>query len=227
MTHGEVKRRLRFDQFDELAEVAKSGRGALIVTLHYGSWDLGGAALASLGYPINVVAESFPYAPMNELVQGSRARLGMKIIQRERAAVGVLRALRRGELVASLIDVTDGGDDRDGVIRVDLFGASAVVSSAPARIALHTGAWVVPAVVMRGPDDDLEICPHIDTSLRDYAPTGDEAADERNLTGLILRSLEARIKQHPEQWFIFRPLWERAAVEASSSGPQSIEGSAT
>jgi KDO2-lipid IV(A) lauroyltransferase len=224
MTHDEVKRRLRFDQFDELAAAANSGRGVLIVTLHYGSWDLGGAALASLGYPISAVAESFAYGPMNDLVQGSRARLGMKIIQRERAGVSVLRALRRGEMVAVLIDVTDG---EEGALRADFFGAPALVSSAPARIALHTGAWVVPSIVLRGPDDDLDIRPYIDTSLRDYKPTGDGAADVRALTALILRSFETRIKQHPEQWFIFQPLWDDAPAAASHASAPSIEGTAT
>jgi KDO2-lipid IV(A) lauroyltransferase len=225
MTPDEVKRRLRFEQFDELAEAANSGRGVLIVTLHYGNWDLGGAALASLGYPISVVAENFHYAPMNELVQGSRARLGMRIIQRERAGARVLRALRRGEMLAMLMDVTDG---EEGVLRADFFGAPALVSSAPARIALHTGAWVVPSIVLRGPEDDLEIRPYIDTSLRDYAPTGDDATDVRALTALILRSLETRIKQHPDQWFIFRPLWsDDAPVAAASSSSPSVEGSTT
>jgi KDO2-lipid IV(A) lauroyltransferase len=224
MTHAEVKRRLRFEQFDELAEAANSGRGTLIVTLHYGNWDLGGAALASLGYPISVVAENFHYAPMNELVQGSRARLGMNVIQRERAGANVLRTLRRGELLAMLIDVADG---EGGAIRADFFGAPALVSSAPARIALHTGAWVVPSIVLRGPDDDLEIRPYIDTSLRDYAPTGDDATDVCALTALILRSLETRIRQHPDQWFIFQPLWDGARVTASRPGSPSIEGSAT
>ena len=224
MTPDEVKRRLRFDQFDELAEVANSGRGALIVTLHYGNWDFGAAALASLGHSISVVAESFTYAPMNDLVQGSRARLGMKIIQREHAGSGALRAIRRAEWLGMLIDVTDGGE---GALRTEFFGAPALVSSAPARIALHTGAWVVPAVVLRGPDDDLEIRPYIDTSLRDYAPTGDGAVDVRTLTALILRSLEERIRQHPEQWFIFQPLWDDAPVAASNASSPSIEGSAT
>ena len=57
-----------------------------------------------------------------------------------------------------LVDVASD----DAGIRVDFFGAPALVSSAAARIALRTNAWVVPAVVVRGPEDDLEIRPIID-----------------------------------------------------------------
>ena len=205
MTHDEVRRRLRFDRYDELNEVVRSGRGALIVTLHFGTWDLGGAALAVQGYPINAIAETFRYAPMNELVQGSRARLGMQVIGAERVGPSVLRAIRRGEMLAMLIDLAPG---EAGAVHAGFFGSPAAVSSAPARVALRTGAWVLPAVVLRGPGDDLEIRPIIDFSLRDFQPSGDEAADVLALTNTILRALEPAIREHPDQWFIFRPLWD-------------------
>jgi KDO2-lipid IV(A) lauroyltransferase len=214
MTRAEVRRRLRFDQFDELNVAAHSGRGVLIVTLHFGNWDLGAAALAALDYPIHAIAETFSYAPMNALVQGSRERLGMHVIGGDRVGPAVFRALRRGELLAMLIDIAD---DDDRAIDVAFFGAAARVSSAPARLALRTGAWVVPAIVVRGPRDDLDIRPMIDISLGDYAPTGDEQQDVRDLTQRIVTSLEGPIARHPDQWFIYRPLWGTAPPAASRS----------
>jgi lauroyl/myristoyl acyltransferase len=206
LSQDEVKRRLRFDQWDELNEAHASDRGVIIATIHFGNWDLGAAALAAYGYPINAIAETFRYAPMNRLVQGSREKLGMKVIGRDRLGPTVFRLLRRGEMLAMLCDVAE---DEFG-IRVDFFGAPALVSSAPARIALRTGAWVLPSLVLRGPEDDLVIRPIIDAGLRDYAPTGDEARDVEELTRLIMRSLEAGIRAHPDQWFIFRRMWETA-----------------
>jgi KDO2-lipid IV(A) lauroyltransferase len=204
MTQEEVRRRLRFEQFDELAAVAHAPGGALIVTLHYGTWDLGAAALAALGYRINAIADTFRYPPMDRLIRSSRERLGMRVIGRERAAPGALRALRRGEMLAMLIDIAD--EARDG-IRVEFFGAPALVSSAPARIALRAGAWVVPAVVARGTRDDLEIRPVLDLSLRDFAASGDDARDVRELTSRIMRSLQGLVEEQPDQWFIFQRLW--------------------
>jgi KDO2-lipid IV(A) lauroyltransferase len=212
MTREEVKGRLRFDQFDDLNMIAASGRGAIIVTLHFGTWDLGGAALAALDYKINAVAEVFPYPPMDRLVRGSRERLGMRVIGRDRAGSGALRALRRGELLAMLIDVTD---ETSGSIEVDFFGAPARVATAPARLALRTGAWAVPSIVVRGPDDDLIIRPYIDASLGNYRPSGNEDRDVRELTSLIMASLERHIRAYPDQWFMFQPLWTR--VEARSA----------
>jgi KDO2-lipid IV(A) lauroyltransferase len=211
MTREEVRERLRFDQWDELNAASDSGRGIIIATIHFGNWDLGAAALAAYGYPINAIAETFPYERMNELVQGSRAKLGMRVIGHDRLGPTVFRILRRGEMLAMLVDVTTG----EAGIRVDFFGGDALVSPAAARIALRTNAWVVPAVVVRGPKDDLDIRPIIDTSLRDYAPSGDEDRDVAELTRLIMRSMEHVIRQYPDQWFIFRRMWAgRAAAHA-------------
>jgi KDO2-lipid IV(A) lauroyltransferase len=213
MTREEVRERLRFDQWDELDAAANSGRGVIIATIHFGNWDLGAAALAAYGYKVNAIAETFPYERMNDLVQGSRAKLGMKVIGHDRLGPSVFRILRRGEMLATLIDVST---DEAG-IRVDFFGGDALVSPAAARIALRTNAWVVPAVVLRGPKDDMHIHPIIDTSLRDYTPTGDETRDVYDLTRAIMASMERVIRQYPEQWFIFRRMWTNPAPAAAAA----------
>jgi KDO2-lipid IV(A) lauroyltransferase len=213
ITADEVKSRLRFDQWDEFNEAARSGRGLVMATIHFGNWDLGAAAVAAYGYPVNAIAETFPYPPMNDLVQGSRAKLGTHVIGHNRMGPTVFKALRRGEILAVLVDVASS--EAKG-IRVDFFGAPALVSPAAARVALRTNSWVVPCVVVRGPKD-VEICPIIDTSLRDFAPTGDETRDVAELTRLTLASLEKMIRRYPDQWFIFRRLWNNAAAAPAAA----------
>ncbi len=213
ITRGEVLRRLRFDDWEALDEAANSGRGVIIATIHFGNWDLGAAALAANGYAINAIAETFPYEPMNDLVQGSRSKLGMTVLSREHLGPTLFRLLRRGEMLATLVDVASD----EFAVTVDFFGAPAHVSSAAARIALRTNAWVVPAVVIRGPENDLDIRPLIDTSLRDFTPTGDETADVHALTTSIMRSMERTIRMYPDQWFIFRPIWAAAQPRVAAT----------
>jgi KDO2-lipid IV(A) lauroyltransferase len=215
MTRAEVRERLHFEQWDELNEAAHSGRGVVIATLHFGNWDLGAAALAAHGYPINAIAETFPYRRMNDLVQGSRSKLGMNVIGHDRLGPTVFKALRRGEMLAMLVDVASG----DAGISVDFFGAPAYVSSAAARIALRTNAWVLPAVVLRGPGDDLVIRPIIDAGLRDFAATGDASRDVAELTRRIMRSMETKIREYPDQWFIFRRMWGATVAVPAAASP--------
>ena len=213
ITREEVRRRLVFSNWTELDEVADSGRGVLIVTMHFGSWDLGAASLATYGYPINAIADSYGYAKMDELVHGSRERLGMKVIPMERVGPSVFRALKRGEMLAMLIDTPRPGEE----ITVDFLGAPAQFSSVPARIALRTGARVVPSMVVRGPERDTLIRPHVDVRGARFEPTGDEERDVRALTQLIVRALEPFIREHPEQWYIFHPAWPEAAERAEEA----------
>ena len=209
MSREEVRRRLVFHQWPELDEVMASKRGMLIVTMHYGVYDLGGAALAAYDYPTNAIGENYGYKKMDRLIHGSRERLGMKVIPVERVGPGVFRALKRGEILALAIDVPPP----DQTILVDFLGAPAEVSSTPARIALRTGAWVVPAIVFRGPESDSLIRPILDTRSIRYEPTGDEERDVYALTRLIMSSFEPFIREHPEQWFIFRRVWPHLAQE--------------
>jgi len=137
----------------------------------------------------------------------------MKVIGHDRLGPAVFKALRRGEMLAMLVDVAS---ENTGM-RVEFFGAPALVSPAAARIALRTNAWVVPAVVLRGPDDDVVIRPIIDTGLRDFQPTGDQERDIRELMRLIMASMEKVIRRYPDQWFIFRRMWNHAAEISASA----------
>ena len=218
ITRDEIMGRLRFEQWDELRELREAtdaGRGIIIATIHFGNWDIGAAALAAYDYPINAIAETFPYQPMNDLVQGSRAKLGTKVIGHDRMGPTVFKALRRGEMLALLVDVASS--EATG-IRVDFF------RRACARLAGGSAH--------RPPDERLgrargrtprplrttwRSVPIIDTSLRDFEPTGDEAHDVQELMRLIMASLEKMIRLYPDQWFIFRRLWNDTATAPASA----------
>jgi len=202
-------RRIEFHDWRRLNEALAPGAGGLFVTLHLGQAELGGGALAAYGHPISVIADTLSYPPMNAFVQGLRRRLGMKIIAARRAKPGVLRCLNRGEVLGMMIDVVEPGDG----VMVDFFGAPVEFSSAPARIAIKTGARVMPGVVGRDPRDPLKLLPCIDFDL-EYERSGDEEADVLALTQAIARSLEAFVRRFPDQWFAFRPLESRAAPRA-------------
>jgi KDO2-lipid IV(A) lauroyltransferase len=202
MSPEDIRRRIVFDHFERLNGAVAEGKGIIFVTLHFGNWDMGAAGLAAYGYPIDAIAETFELPRMNDLVQGYRRQLGMNIIPMERVGPGVLRALRRGDILALLIDVPAPGAS----VVVDFFGAPAEVPAGPARLALRTGARVIPAVLAREPGHDELIRPILDFDLS-FQPSSDEEGDVRELTQQIMSSLERFIRLYPDQWFMFRPLW--------------------
>jgi KDO2-lipid IV(A) lauroyltransferase len=213
MTREEVRKRLVFSQWTELDEAVEAGRGIIMPTLHFGNFDLGAAAMAAYGYPVNAIADSFSNDKLDELVHSSRRKLGMNVIRRDQTGPSLFRRIKRGEILAILIDVQPPGQ----TVLVDFMGSPATVSAVPARLALSTGARVVPALAFRGPENDALIRAVVDTLGARYEPTGDTDQDVVALTDSFERMMHA----HPEQWLLFHPLWleegQTAAVPVLAS----------
>ena len=210
LTPDEVRRRIDFDDWPVI-DGARTGKGAIFVTVHFGNWDLAAARIAGRGVPLSVIVDSFGHRGLNDLVVGVRERLGMHVIPAERMGSGILRALQRDELVAMLIDIPQPG----GGVEVEFFGGVVAVPDGPARVALRTGAAVLAGGLARlGPSSD-RFAGVVEQVA--FEPTGDHERDVRALTQATMRVLEGLVRQHPEQWYIFRSLWvEDAAAEEAA-----------
>lgn len=197
-------------QFEELDRVLRTAGSAVIVCMHFGNWDLGAGATAARGYPVSVVAETFSDPRLDALVSGARKRLGMKIIKLESAGPSLLRALKQNGLLALLIDRSVPGEG----VRVTFFGEEVEVPAGPARLALKTGAAVVPTAFARIDPHRPEVQTLCDFGVPTER-TGDDERDVQVLTQAIMHSHERFIRQYPDQWYMFRPMWQPAAGAAS------------
>lgn len=195
------------EQFQALSKALERGRGAVIVCMHFGNWDLGAGAGAARGYPLTVVAETFADSRLDAMVMGARTRLGMKIVKLEKAGPSLLRALKENGLLALLIDRPTPGDG----VKVTFFGEDVEVPAGPARLALRTGAAVVPTAFARIHPHGPAVTTLCDFNLS-FERTGDDAADVQALTQAIMHSHERFIRQYPDQWYMFRPMWPKATA---------------
>jgi lauroyl/myristoyl acyltransferase len=200
-----IAEKVRFDRWDAIAEAMGEGRGVLFVLMHFGNWDMGGPALAERGYKVNVIAQTFEHGRLNQAVVAARQVRGMNVIPAEHAAMGIVRALRRNEILGILIDrpMDDGG------VEVQFFGRPTTVPAGPAWIALRTGARVLPAALVRARDSEDVTLALVDLDVT-VTRTGDMEQDIRRLTRRILESHERFIRSYPDQWFMFRPMWQPA-----------------
>jgi KDO2-lipid IV(A) lauroyltransferase len=140
------------------------------------------------------------------MVMGARTRLGMRIVKMEKAGPSLFRALKENGLLALLIDRPTPGDG----VKVTFFGEEVEVPAGPARLALRTGAAVVPTAFARIDPRRPEV-----TTLCDFAlateRSGDDQADIQSLTQAIMHAHERFIRQYPDQWYMFRPMWPSRA----------------
>ena len=198
-----IRKFVSFQHLEYLQEAAAMGRGVIVVSAHFGNWELGGALLGALGHRVNVVVMPERQPRLENLLAQHRARRGLHVIPLGQAARGVLACLRRGELVALLADRAFTGR----TATCSFFGRPAQLPAGPAQLAHHTGAPVVPMFLLRQEDDTFLMRCH-PPILRDRE--GTVAA----LHAAIGRSLEAEIAERPHQWFIFEDFWKEHGVTA-------------
>ena len=201
ITPDEVAQHVVIDGLEHLRAGVASGNGCILALPHVGSWEYGGAFLATQGLPMTAVAERIEPSELFDYFVAQRAAMGLAIVPLDRHSGGTLLAtLRAGKLVGLLCDRDIEGNG----IEVDFFGERTTMPAGPATLALRTGATLCTGVVYSGPGRQHRavVQPPIDTTR-----TGPLRADVVRLTQEIATRLEGLIRRAPEQWHVFQPLW--------------------
>jgi KDO2-lipid IV(A) lauroyltransferase len=200
----EVERRFELHGLEHIDRGLDRGRGVVMVTAHIGNWDIAGVVLAARGYPVNVIHDTLQPKRWNDRVQGIRELIGLRLIPVESGVRQMLRALRQNEILAVLIDrpLEDEG------VPVRFFDATTRVPGGAATLALRAGANVVVAATVRT-EDGFEA--HV-SPLLEVSPTGDADSDVQAITQRAMSWLEALIRRHPDQWYMFRNMWPETAA---------------
>lgn len=196
LSDEEVKQIISFEHKDYLEQAHAHGKGVLLVTAHFGNWELGSAVIAALGYKVNAVYLPQRMQKLNALFDAQRQKRGVNLIPLGNSALSVMRCLKRGEFLGLLAD--RDFSDRDD--RVPFFGHPARIPLGPAVMSFRTGAPVLPTFIVRQVDDTF--------LLRLHAPLYPEQFDSPEaIREKICRILEKEIGEQPYQWFIFDDFW--------------------
>lgn len=187
----------------------KAGRGIVFCSAHYSNWELGAWAVARMGYPITAVTLRHAHSKVNALFVRQRAERGVKVVHSLEGARHAMRALRNNETIAMLGDRPTGGP----TIEVILFGRKTHLPQGPWRMALLTGAALLPTFVIRRKENDyiLEIgAPIMNSRYNDCCGAGGSPAPDSAtvLAQTWAACLEARLREDPTQWELFFPVWQ-------------------
>ena len=155
---------------------------------------------------VAAIADRFAHPRLDEYVIGSREHLGMTIIPSDHVGPGLLRALRRDDVVAVLIDIPAF----ETGVPITFFGETIRVSDGAARLALRAGATVVAGLVSRATPWGEAV--RAEATTIPFVSSGDEAADARALMQAVFTHFEALVRRDPAQWYVFRNLWPADAT---------------
>lgn len=198
-----IRAMTEIEGLDAMREALAIGRGVVLVTGHLGSWEMGGAALAAAGLPLDVVALVQGNPLFDAELRASREALGMGVIDRGRAHRDVLRSLRAGRLVALVADQ----NARRGGVAVDFFGEAAPTFRGPALFALRTGAPVFFGACLRSSRHPQRYRMVLEPIA--FEPSGDQERDVLRLTQLHTQRLEREVRAAPDQYFWAHDRWKR------------------
>ena len=205
--------------WQECARLAMApGKGVVITTGHFGSWDLAGA-IAARHVPFSAIADTFKDPRLNSLLQGHRRDKSVDIIPVLNAARRVMEELVASRAVAIVIDrpVT-----RERGVEVTFFGHKTYVPIGSAALAVKSGASIMPGYVWYAPDNGYYIRTFPPMVPRAVTGNADRMREIQRLTQYMFACQEEVVRQYPTQWFMFRRFWPSDADAAGAKTAEAV-----
>lgn len=188
---------------ENLRQTLARGKGAIVAMPHMGNLSMIAEPVGTLlATPITVVIEQMRDPAVHELIKQFRLRGDIHMVEiGPQATREIGRALRAGGIVVLPSDRTVAS----ATVEVDFFGATAVVPSGAALLALRSGAPLLTAYTYRPTSGRSTVV--IDPPLA-IERRNDLASDIRRVMQAIMRIFEAYIRRHPAQWLLTEPVWK-------------------
>lgn len=180
-------------------DALKQGKGVVLVTAHLGSFDTAAQIFTTYSVQVTILVEPLKPPSLLKHVTALRASHGINFVPTELGSLEIMiRALRRGEAILFVCDRDIAGNG----LKSNFFGEETTMPTAAMRIAMRTGAVVVPTFNLRRDDGryDAFFEPAVD-----IIPKGDGAL-ERNIEK-VAHIMERYIESCPEQWVVLSPIW--------------------
>lgn len=179
----------------------EKGQGVLVLTGHFGNWELLSVIGAMLAYPLSVLYRPLDFKPLDRFFVNLRTRFEGKLIPLKGSMFTILKSLKQGEMVVLLMD--QNVDWYEGVF-VDFMGYRACTNKGLALIALKTRAPVIPVFVVREKDGfTAKILPEVPLKI-----TGDTTRDVEDNTQQYNQVIESFLRRYPDQWFWLHQRWK-------------------
>lgn len=203
--------RLNRDELDRLIEkgngfsivdrVLSRGQGMILLTAHLGNWELMGALIMRYGYEGAVVGRRVSYEKFDRVLVDLRKQVGLRTIYQTAPVRESLKVLNQNGILGILAD--QDVDRFDGIF-VPFFGRPAYTLTAPVKLALASGAPLVPMFLVRsGLRYRLLVEEPIQVEKKE---SREETLQE--YTARWSRVIEEKVRAFPDQWVWMHRRWK-------------------
>ena len=186
---------------EHLRKAYGQGKGVICLIPHLSSWEFAAITPPMLGYETSAASKSMKAQLLETLMVKFRGRRGMKNITREGSYQKLVETLRKGECLVLMIDQ----DTKVKSVFVDFMGKQAYTPLGASRLALETGALVVPMAMTRKEDDNYRFIIYPELPL---VQTGNLEADLTENTRQQTNIMEEIVRTYPAQWVWMHRRWK-------------------
>ena len=205
------------DGTEKIDRVLREGKGMILLTGHFGNWELMGAFLRLRGYEGAVVGRRIYYEKYNEAILNLRGNFTLKTLYQDESPREFLKILHQNQILGILAD--QDIDWAEGIY-VPFFGRPAYTLTAPVKLALVSGAPIVPVFLVRvGGRYRLIVEDPIRVEMK-----GSKEETIREYTERCSRVLEEKIRAYPEQWAWMHRRWKTTPQREGVGQPVSFAG---
>ena len=183
-------------------KLADHPNGVILLTAHFGNWELSGMTSAIKGFPLVVLAREQSMKKLNGLLNRLRESKGLQVVTKGITTRYIVKALHQGKMIGMVGDQDAG---KTGTL-VEFFGRPASTAAGSARIAQKTGAYILPAFIARikGPYHKAILEEPIKIEKKE------------NITPCLEkynRILEKYVREYPEQYLWLHKRWKSSPLK--------------
>ena len=201
LTPARIRARVRFENTAYLDELRAANKGALLMTGHFGHWELLGAAMSAYGYPAKYLVRTQSNPWVDKLQNRIRERGGLGVIRADASVRQLIRHIRDGGFVGVLPDVNAGDDG----IFVEFLGRTASTPRGLAYFAFKLKCPIIPVFLIRQEDGTHVARLHDPIHLD---PSWDKDTALYELTRAYTDVLADVIRTYPEHYFWVHRRWK-------------------
>ena len=185
----------------KIDDALAKGKGVVVISAHFGNWELISIIFALKGYPANIIARPIYYEKYNEWITFLRNSMGVNVIYRTGSPKEILRALHKNELVGITPD--QDIDSIDGTF-IDFFGMKTYTPIGPVKIAMAAGSPIVPMFIVR---NGKKHTIHIEDPIV-IENIDNKSAAVKEYTQKWSDVIESYVRKYPEQWVWMHKRWK-------------------
>jgi Kdo2-lipid IVA lauroyltransferase/acyltransferase len=192
---------VRIANRERLDRAYEKGKGVIVLTAHFGSWEYMAAALREYDCPGVTIGRRIYFKKYDEYLNSIRKSHDVEVVYRDDSPRKMLKVLRQNWIVGIVAD--QDVDSVDGVF-VNFFGHSAYTPSGPAALAKASGAALLPVFIIREKRGHALV---IEEPV-ELVDTGNKEADIISNTQKWSDVVESYVRKYPEQWVWMHRRWK-------------------